>query len=45
MKSDQKLETCVLELPIIIDFFNLDTVEEVVEEAFLKEPKKRRKKL
>jgi hypothetical protein len=45
MKSHQKLETCVLEFPRMIDFFDLGTVEEVVEEAFLKEPKKRRKKL
>ena len=38
------LETCSLEAPITIDFFNLGTVEEVVEEALIKEPKKRRRK-
>ncbi len=45
MKSHQKLETCGLEFPIMIDFFDLGIVEQVVEEAFIKEPKKRRKKL
>jgi hypothetical protein len=44
MKSQQKLETCTLEFPITIDFFDLGTVEQVVEEAFIKEPKKRRKR-
>jgi len=33
MKSKQKLENCTL-----------DTVEQVVEEAFAKEPKKKRRK-
>ena len=45
MKNQQKLENCVLEFPITIDFFDLGTVEQVVEEAFIKGPKKRRKKL
>ncbi len=45
MKSKQVLETCSLESPITIDFFDLGTVEQVVEEAFVKEPKKRRKSL
>jgi len=44
MKSKQNLETCSLESPITIDFFDLGTVEQVVEEAFIKEPKKRRRK-
>jgi hypothetical protein len=44
MKSQQKLETCTLEFPIRIDYFSLGTVEQVVEEAFIKEPKKRKRK-
>jgi len=44
MKSKQMLENYSLEVPITIDFFDLGTVEEVVEEAFIKEPKKRRRK-
>lgn len=44
MKSKQKLETCTLEFPITIDFLDLDIVEQVVEEAFVREPKKRRRK-
>ena len=38
------LETCGLEAPITIDFFDLGMVEQVVEETFIKEPKKRRRK-
>jgi hypothetical protein len=45
MKNKQKFENCALEFPITIDFFDLGTVEQVVEEAFIKESKKRRKKL
>ena len=44
MKSKQKLEAFTLEFPITIDFLDLGTVEQVVEEAFIKEPKKRRRK-
>jgi hypothetical protein len=44
MKSKQMLETCSLKSPITIDFFDLGTVEQVVEEAFIKEPKRRRRK-
>jgi len=44
MKSQQKLENCTLEFPITIDFFDLGTVEQVVEEVFINEPKKRRRK-
>jgi hypothetical protein len=44
MKSKQKVETCTLEFPITIDFSDLGTAEQVVEEAFIKEPKKRRRK-
>jgi hypothetical protein len=44
MKSHQKLETCALEFQNRIDFFDLDSVEQVVEEAFIKEPKKRIRK-
>jgi hypothetical protein len=44
MKSKQKLASCTLEFPITIDFLDLGTVEQVVEEAFFKEPKKRRRK-
>jgi hypothetical protein len=44
MKSKQKFESCTLEFPITIDFSDLDTVEQVVEEAFINEPKKRRRK-
>jgi hypothetical protein len=43
MNSQQKLNACTLEFPITIDFFDLDTVEQVVEEAFIKEPRKPRK--
>jgi len=43
MKSQQKFRTCTLESPIMIDFFDLGTVEQVDEEAFIKEPKKRRR--
>ncbi|HUJ84598.1 MAG TPA: hypothetical protein VLV84_03230 [Candidatus Acidoferrales bacterium] len=45
MKSKQKLEICN-ELPITIDLLDLDIVcivEQIVGEAFIKEPKKRRK--
>jgi hypothetical protein len=44
MKSKPKLETCVLDFPITIDYLDLDLAEQVVEEAFIKEPKKRRRK-
>jgi hypothetical protein len=44
MTSKQKLETCTLEFPVNIDFLGLDVVEQVVSEAFFKEPKKRRRK-
>jgi hypothetical protein len=44
MKSKQKFESCNLEFPITIDFLDLGTVEQVVEEAFVREPKKRRRK-
>jgi hypothetical protein len=44
MKSNQKIENCTLEFPGIIDFLDFGTVEQVVEAAFIKEPKKRRKK-
>jgi hypothetical protein len=44
MKSKQVLETCGLEFPVTIDFFDLGIVEQVVEEAFIKEPKRRRRK-
>ena len=44
MKSKQTPQTCTLEFPITIDFLDLGTVEQVVAEAFFKEPKKRRKK-
>jgi hypothetical protein len=44
MKNKQTLETCSLEFPVTIDFFDLGIVEQVVEEAFIKEPKRRRRK-
>jgi hypothetical protein len=44
MKNKQGLETCTLKFPIKIDFLDLGTEEAVVEEAFIKEPKKRRRK-
>jgi hypothetical protein len=44
MKSKQKPGSGALECPIAIDYMDSDMVEEVVEEAFLKEPKKRRRK-
>ncbi len=43
MKS-QKIETCTFEFPTMVDFFDLGTVEQVVEEAFIKEPRKRKRK-
>ena len=44
MKSKQKLETCTLEFPVTVDFLDLGIVEQVVAEAFFKEPKRRKKK-
>jgi hypothetical protein len=44
MKSKQKFESCNSEFPITNNFSDLDMVEQVVEEAFIREPKKRRKK-
>jgi hypothetical protein len=44
MKGKQKFENCTLEFPSTMDFLSLDSVEQVVEEAFIKEPKKRRRK-
>ena len=44
MKSNQKIENCISEFPITIDFLDFGTVEQVVEAAFIKEPKRRRKK-
>ena len=44
MKRQQKVEPCSLESSNTIDFLDLGTVEQVVEEAFIKEPKKRRRK-
>ena len=44
MKSKQKFENCTLDFPFTIDFLDLGIVEQVVEEAFIKEPKKRRRK-
>ena len=44
MKSKQKFENCILEFPITTDFLDLGSVEQVVEAAFIKEPKKRRRK-
>ena len=44
MKGKQKFENCTLELPFAMDFLGLGSVEQVVEEAFIKEPKKRRRK-
>jgi hypothetical protein len=40
----QKSEACTLKFPITVDFFELGTVEQVVEEAFIKEPRKKRRK-
>jgi len=42
MKSKQKLETCTLEFPVTVDFLDLGIVEQVVAEAFFKEPNKRK---
>jgi hypothetical protein len=44
MKSKQTLETRTSAFPVAINFSDLGMVEEVVEEAFIKEPKKRRRK-
>jgi hypothetical protein len=44
MKSKQQIQSCTIEFPIAIDFLNLGTVEQVVEEAFIKEPKRKRRK-
>jgi len=45
MKRDQKLGSCTLEFPTATNFSDLDIVEQVVEEAFIREPKKRRRKI
>ena len=45
MKRNQKFESCTLELPTATNFSDLDIVEQVVEEAFIREPKKRRRKV
>jgi hypothetical protein len=45
MKSKQEFENCALEFPITVDFLDLGTVEQVVEEALIREPKKRRRKV
>jgi hypothetical protein len=45
MKRNQKFESCTLEFPTATNFSDLDIVEQVVEEAFIREPKKRRKKV
>lgn len=42
MKTKPKFESCTLEFPITIDFLDIGTVEQVVEEALAKEPKKKR---
>ena len=44
MKSQQKNKTGTLEFSNTIDFFNSGTVEQVVEEVFIKEDRKRRRK-
>jgi hypothetical protein len=44
MKSKQKLENCSLEFPITINFLDLGTVEQVVDEAFAKELQRKRKR-
>jgi hypothetical protein len=44
MKSKQQIQSSTLEFPVTIDFLNLGTVEQVVEEAFIKEPKRKRRK-
>ena len=41
MKSKPKFESCAVECPIAIDFLDLGDVERVVEEALVKEPKKK----
>ena len=45
MKRNQKLESCALEFPTATNSSDLDIVEQVVEEAFIREPKKRRRKI
>ena len=45
MKHRQNLEACTLEFPITVDFLDLGIVEQVVEEAFIREPRKRRRKI
>ena len=44
MKTRQKPGSCALDAPITVDYMDSDMVEQVVEEAFIKEPKKRRRK-
>ncbi|MGE5533599.1 MAG: hypothetical protein ACM3UL_05360 [Ignavibacteria bacterium] len=44
MANKQKLETCTLDFPITIDLEDLDLVEQVVEEAFIREPKRPRRR-
>jgi hypothetical protein len=43
MTNKQKFENFTLKVPFAIDFLGLDSVEQVVEEAFIKEPKRGRK--
>jgi len=44
MKSKQKFKNCTLDFPFTMNFLDLGFVEQVVEEAFIKEPNKRRRK-
>ena len=44
MKNKHQVQSCMAEFPITDDFLDLDIVEQVVEEAFVKEPKKKQEK-
>jgi hypothetical protein len=44
MKSNQKIKNCTSGFPITVDFLDFGTVEQVVEAAFIRKPKIRRKK-
>jgi len=44
MNNKQKLESCPLEFHGTVNFSDLDMVEQVVEEAFFREPKNQEEK-
>jgi hypothetical protein len=45
MKIKPQLGNCYLEIPTSNDFMDLDIVEQVVEEALIKPPQRKKKKI